>query len=123
MIALLKTLIRALAAVGLSVLGLVAIAATVFWGFVEGWSVPAIIPAAIGVAAMVIGARLAKPPRTTSQTPRQPTGLHYDDFRFGDPPPTPKQFGYAMHLEVRIRNGMNKWDVSDAIDEALSKRH
>ena len=43
----------------------------------------------------------------------------YSDFRFGDPAPTRKQFGYARSLGVRIVDGMTKEEVSIAIDTAL----
>jgi hypothetical protein len=45
----------------------------------------------------------------------------YEAYRWGDPPPTTKQFGYAMHLGIRLRNGMTKWDVSRAIDCVLEQ--
>jgi hypothetical protein len=50
---------------------------------------------------------------------KENTGRSYDDYNFGDPPPTRKQFGYALHLGIEIRNGMTKWQVSDAIDGAI----
>ena len=49
---------------------------------------------------------------------RLPTSQRYDDFDFGDPPPTRKQFGYAVSLGVDIEHGTTKHDVSDAIDYA-----
>ena len=55
----------------------------------------------------------------TSSTERKHTGLNYDDFTWSDPPPSRKQFGYAMHLGADVRNGMTKWTISDAIDEAI----
>jgi hypothetical protein len=50
------------------------------------------------------------------------TGLQYGDFKWGDPPPSRKQFGYAMHLGADIRHGMTKWMLSDAIDEAIEQQ-
>jgi len=59
---------------------------------------------------------LAKPVKQTH------TGKQYDDFKWGDPPPSQKQFGYAMHLGAAVRNGMTKWMMSDAIDEAIEQQ-
>lgn len=56
---------------------------------------------------------------TTKSAVRSHTGLHYEDFKWGDPPPSRKQFGYAMHLGANVRHGMTKWMMSDAIDEAI----
>ena len=58
----------------------------------------------------------------TKPTERPHTGLHYDDFKWGDPPPSRKQFGYAMHLGADIRQGMTKWMLSDAIDQAIEQQ-
>jgi hypothetical protein len=57
----------------------------------------------------------------TKPSQRRQTGLHYDDFKWGDPPPSRKQFGYAMHLSAELRHGMTRWTVSDAIDEAIER--
>ncbi len=48
--------------------------------------------------------------------------MNYEDFKWGDPPPSRKQFGYAMHLEAEITDGMTKWMISDAIDEAIEEQ-
>ncbi|MFV0444911.1 MAG: hypothetical protein ACK5Q5_15165 [Planctomycetaceae bacterium] len=50
---------------------------------------------------------------------RQKTGLTYDSFRWGDPPPTKKQFGFAVRSGLPLRDGMTSVDVSDGLD-ALS---
>lgn len=50
-----------------------------------------------------------------------PAPRKYHGYRWGEPPPTTKQFGYAMHLGITLRNGMTKWDVSAAIDDVLGK--
>ncbi len=63
---------------------------------------------------------LASPP-ATKPAERPHTGLHYDDFKWGDPPPSRKQFGYAMHLGAEVRHGMSKWMLRDAIDEAIEQ--
>lgn len=59
---------------------------------------------------------------TTKPSQRPHSGLHYEDFKWGDPPPSRKQFGYAMHLGAEIRHGMTKWMLSDAIDEAIEQQ-
>jgi len=58
----------------------------------------------------------------TKPAERPHTGLHYDDFKWGDPPPSRKQFGYAMHLGADVRNSMTKWMLGDAIDEAIEQQ-
>lgn len=65
---------------------------------------------------LVVAAPATKP----SQRPH--SGLHYEDFKWGDPPPSRKQFGYAMHLGADVRHGMTKWMLSDAIDEAIEEQ-
>lgn len=61
-------------------------------------------------------------PSATKPTERSHTGLHYDDFKWGYPPPSRKQFGYAMHLGAEVRHGMTKWMLSDAIDAAIEQQ-
>ena len=53
---------------------------------------------------------------------RARTYLRYEDFRWGKPEPTRKQFGFAMSLGVPVKNGMTKWTMSNAIDDALDQR-
>lgn len=86
------------------------------------------VVAGVGVLFAFIGARSLRHheqrPSAASalrETPsaRAHTGLRFEDFRWGDPPPSRKQFGYAMSLGAQLRHGMNKWMVSDAIDEAI----
>ncbi len=60
--------------------------------------------------------------RAPKPTGRPNSGRQYEDFDWGDPAPTRKQFGYAMHLGAKIRNGMTKWMMSDAIDEAIEEQ-
>lgn len=40
----------------------------------------------------------------------------FEDYRWGDPPPSKKMFGYACSLGAPIKHGMRKYDVSRAID-------
>ena len=61
-------------------------------------------------------------PSTTHRDPHLKTGLHYDTIRWGDPPPSRKQFGYAVQLGAQLRDGMTRWMLSDAIDEAIEKQ-
>lgn len=56
----------------------------------------------------LIGGELGKPPEL------------YDEFKWGDPAPTTKQYGYARSLGVQLKHGMSRSDVSDAIDYALN---
>ncbi len=94
----------------------------------EGRTVAAVIGGA-AILLLVIGLRFLRQkdgvvakldPRGSPGHPtRQHTGLRYEDFRFGDPPPSRKQFGYAMALGVVVEDGMTKWMLSDAIDEAI----
>jgi hypothetical protein len=97
---------------------------------------PVIAVASVGGVLLACGARLSwttrsKPPvqsiqpqpRSTAVRDPRPTSKQskrkYDDVAFGDPPPSPKQFGYAMSLGVEIKDGMTKWMMRDAIDEAI----
>lgn len=59
---------------------------------------------------------------TIKPAARPHTGLRYEDFKWGDPPPSRKQFGYAMHLGADVRHGMTKWMLSRAIDEAIEQQ-
>jgi len=65
---------------------------------------------------------LAPSPVPKSPAARDHTGLRYEDFKWSDPPPSRKQFGYAMSLGAQLRHGMSKWMVSDAIDEAIERQ-
>lgn len=49
-------------------------------------------------------------------------GLEYADFTWGTPPPSLRQFRYAMHVGADIRNGMTKWMMSDVIDEVIEQQ-
>ena len=65
----------------------------------------------------LIVAPIPKPPGSTGpRRKRKRTGLKYEDFRWGDPAPTRKQFGFAMSRDVALCDGMTKLDVSDALD-------
>ena len=57
--------------------------------------------------------------RKTRSAKRGVMSRAYEKFRFGSPPPTRKQFEYAISLGVDIRDGMTKWMVSEAIDQAI----
>lgn len=48
-------------------------------------------------------------------------GSSYDDFKWGDPPPTTKQFGYTKSLGIQIHDGMTKWTISDEISDATGE--
>ncbi|MBX3438007.1 MAG: hypothetical protein KF861_10990 [Planctomycetaceae bacterium] len=41
----------------------------------------------------------------------------YDDYTWADPPPTKKQFGYAVSLGVPLRDGMKGPEVSRGISD------
>jgi hypothetical protein len=80
---------------------------------------------------LVVGARaLRHPGRSASIPPARPKGLsgrrhsgsQYQDFEWGNPPPSRKQFRYAMSLGAEVRHGMTKWMLSDAIDEAIEQQ-
>ena len=43
----------------------------------------------------------------------------YEDFRFGEYPPSKKQFGYARSLGIEIKNGMTNYELSRKIDNAV----
>ncbi|NLG44804.1 MAG: hypothetical protein GX547_16300 [Phycisphaerae bacterium] len=66
------------------------------------------------VGLLALGLLYAGLKRLRTSEPRK-----YELYRWGDPPPTTRQFGYAMHLGIRLQNGMTKWDVSRAIDAIL----
>jgi len=85
----------------------------------------------MAVLLLIFGARAMRQRAVTvasSTTPqknhpeREHTGLTYEDFEWGNPPPTRKQFGYAMNLAADVTNGMTKWMISDAIDEAIEQQ-
>jgi len=44
---------------------------------------------------------------------------NYEDFRFGEYPPSKKQFGYACSLGIEIKDGMTNYDLSDEINKAI----
>jgi len=46
----------------------------------------------------------------------------YEDYRWGEPPPSKRQFGYAVSLGVRLKDGMNRFQVSDAIDRLIAAK-
>jgi hypothetical protein len=48
--------------------------------------------------------------------------MAYDDFAWGEPAPTEKQYEFAVHLGVGIRDGLTKWELSDLITEAVAIR-
>lgn len=87
------------------------------------------ILATIGI---VFGARRFVPGKmaTTSKTksedqavpPDRKTKTKFESFRWGEPPPTRRQFGYAVALGVKLSNGMTKDSVSEAIDQVLADR-
>jgi hypothetical protein len=91
----------------------------------------AVVLGAVALLSLVIGSRalryshhprIALSPSPNTPSARPHTGLHYEDFEWGDPPPSRKQFGYAMSLGGELRHGMTKWIVSDIIDEAIEEQ-
>jgi hypothetical protein len=100
---------------------------------------PVIVLASVATLILVLGVRVLRVKRSTphagrtepkvvatpyvAESPAQRFGRRkYDEFAFGDPPPSSKQFGYAMHLGIPIEDGMTKWMMSDAIDEAIERQ-
>lgn len=115
-----ERLVRFLAGLAFALMGVVLIGVGIGLLVAEFAAAYSLIPFVLAAGALWFAQRLGK--YDQAEKTRTPTGLHYEDFRFGDPLPTRKQFGYAMRLEVPIKNGMTKWDVSEAIDRALAKR-
>ena len=89
------------------------------------------VVATMALLLLVLGTRayrhgrrhVSRPSMPTTEPPkRRHTGLRYEDFVWGDPPPSRKQFGYAMPLGAEVRDGMTKWMLSDAIDKAIEQQ-
>lgn len=53
---------------------------------------------------------------------RSPRSRKYEDYRWGNPAPTVRQFGYACSLGVPFRNGLTKGDLSRLLSEAEQKQ-
>lgn len=51
-----------------------------------------------------------------------PRGKNYEDYRWGQPPPSKRQFGYAVSLGVSVKNGMNRFQLSEAIDDVVATK-
>jgi len=47
---------------------------------------------------------------------------HYEEFNFGHPPPTAKQFDYASSLGIEISDGMTKYSISEDIGNVRLER-
>lgn len=106
-----------------------------------GWSIASLI-FSIGLAAFGVGtlaiANARRPPRPAPQPPppqpvqpepapapggfrgRRPlvrSNLKYEDFHWGEPAPTIRQFYWAIKLGVIPYHGMTFMDMGDAMDE------
>ncbi|MBX3448204.1 MAG: hypothetical protein KF777_01520 [Planctomycetaceae bacterium] len=53
---------------------------------------------------------------------RGPRSRKYEDYRWGKPAPTARQFGYACSLGIPLRNGLTKGDLSRLLSEAEQKQ-
>lgn len=51
-----------------------------------------------------------------------PRGKKYEDYRWGQPPPSKRQFGYAVSLGVPVKEGMNRFQLSEAIDDVVAAK-
>ncbi len=96
-------------------------------GYASSSNVLAGILGAIALLLTLIGRRALRNGRTgkslsRSRRERSHTGLKYEDFTWGEPAPSRRQFGYAMSLGADVRHGMTRWMISDAIDEAIERQ-
>ena len=75
--------------------------------------------AAVGLGIAVRRLRQAKehPPVKGKPIHTPIDGAAYEQFRWGNPPPTKKQFGYAISLGVELQHGMTKDSISRAIGD------
>jgi len=129
-LAVVRTIIRVFGLVCIGLALLLGLFALFGWTVSDdtGGRVIAGVLAGVAVLLALIGVRRLRHQdqdrSTLSPAPQAPsapghTGVRYEDFRWGDPPPSRKQFGYAMSLGAHVRHGMTKWMMSDAIDEAI----
>ncbi|QDT57264.1 hypothetical protein Pan44_53320 [Caulifigura coniformis] len=58
-----------------------------------------------------------EPREAAAVTTKRSSRRKFEEYQWGEPPPSKKQFGYAVSLGVQLRDGMTKSAVSDAIDE------
>ncbi len=66
--------------------------------------------------------RRRQPEKRDSTRERMPTGLRYEQFRWGQPAPTPRQFGYACALGIPIVNGLTKDALAKLVNAAEDQR-
>ncbi len=116
------------------VTGLMAVGAY-FGGTTDATRVVAYVLGALAGLCLIFGLRSKRKPARRRKpvkeavipppaTPRKQvtTGRTFEQFKWGDPPPSKKQFGYAASLGVPISDGMTRWSLSTAIDETINEQ-